>query len=42
LYGFVGLVRAFREMDLDNNNELGYNDFKWGLKNYGLVFTDDV
>lgn len=28
-------------MDLDNTNDLDYDDFKWGLRNYGLTCTEE-
>ncbi|KRX04879.1 MIR motif [Pseudocohnilembus persalinus] len=38
-YGFIGLVKAFQNMDRDKNGNLDADDFKWGLRNYGFQFN---
>jgi len=38
-YGVRGMARIFLNMDLDGNNTLEFDDFRWGLKNYGFNFT---
>jgi len=28
-------------MGLNNSNDVDYDDFKWGLRNYGIVCTEE-
>ena len=38
-YGIRGLARIFLAMDQDGSRTLEFDDFRWGLKNYGLSFN---
>ena len=38
-YGIRGLARIFIAMDQDGSKTLEFEDFKWGLRNYGLNFN---
>ncbi|CAD8178022.1 unnamed protein product [Paramecium octaurelia] len=40
-YGLRGLAKIFLEMDQNNNGVVEYNDFKWGLRNFGLTLSED-
>lgn len=38
--GFRNLKKIFAEMDKDSSGTLDADDFRWGLRNYGLKFTE--
>ena len=40
-YGIRGMARIFLAMDQDGNRTLEFNDFRWGLKNYGLSYNNE-
>lgn len=35
-----GLAKVFQEMDKNGSGTLDSDDFRWGLKNFGLNFSD--
>lgn len=35
-YGVRGLAKLFEDMDQNGNGVLEYDDFKWGLRNFGF------
>lgn len=38
--GVRNLKKVFYEMDKDKSGKLELDDFRWGLRNYGLNFTE--
>ena len=36
------MCRLFKELDVKGEETLDYDDFKWGLRNYGFFLTSDV
>jgi hypothetical protein len=38
-YGIRGLARIFIAMDPDRSLSIEFDDFRWGLKNYGMNFN---
>jgi len=40
-YGFRGLSRSFRIMDDRGDGNVDREDFKWGLRDYGVMLTDE-
>lgn len=41
IYGVRGLIKSFRNLDKNNTMMLDADDFKWGLRNYGIYCTDE-
>lgn len=40
-YGFRDLLNHFRKIDVDNTGGLEKEDFKWGLRNYGVILSSE-
>eukprot|EP00828_Plagiopyla_frontata_P041986 TRINITY_DN6149_c0_g1_i5.p4 TRINITY_DN6149_c0_g1~~TRINITY_DN6149_c0_g1_i5.p4 ORF type:complete len:194 (+),score=47.13 TRINITY_DN6149_c0_g1_i5:769-1350(+) len=40
-YAVRGMCRLFKELDVKAEGTLDYDDFKWGLRNYGFFLTSD-
>lgn len=41
IYGVRGLIKSFKVLDKENKGRLDSDDFKWGLRNYGIFCTDE-
>jgi len=39
--GISGLSRIFKAMDENGNKGLDVDDFRWGLKDFGIQITKD-
>jgi hypothetical protein len=39
--GIRGLALIFKEMDENGNHKLDVDDFRWGLKNFGISISVD-
>lgn len=39
--GIRGLALIFKEMDENGNQKLDVDDFRWGLKNFGISITKE-
>lgn len=40
--GYRNLEKEFKKMDKNSSGTLDNSDFTWGLRNYGLDFTEHV